>query len=394
MFDGLKKRLSNVVKSFIRIEEEKVEQPTEQKPEESKQPEVHEEPEAVITKPIGREEKPKVPEHEIPRHEARPVPQPQSEKAERQEQRKEEKQDIKLSFTTKIKGAIFSKIRLNDSEIDSFLENLKVSMLESDVSYETTEIFLDDMRRNLKSAELNSRNISSEITGQVRKSLFQIMETEKKPVDMIPFVQERAHSAKPVRILFLGPNGAGKTTTIAKIAHALKDRKMSVVLSASDTFRAAAIEQMEYHAHRLGVPVIKSGYGSDPASVAFDAIAYAKARAADVVLIDSAGRQETNKNLISEMQKMHRVTQPDLTVFVCESISGNALSGQIREFAKHIRIDGIILTKLDCDAKGGNVISIARATGIPVLMFGTGEAYDALVPYSAEFIVDSIIPAS
>jgi fused signal recognition particle receptor len=179
---------------------------------------------------------------------------------------------------------------------------------------------------------------------------------------------------------------------MAKIAYALKKRGISSVLSASDTFRAAAIEQTEHHAKSVGVPVIKSSYGADPASIAFDAIAFAKAHNIQVVLIDTAGRQETNKNLISEMQKMVRVSKPDITVFVGESTAGNQLTEQIKEFSKHIQIDGIILTKLDCDAKGGNAISMAYTVGIPLLLIGTGESYEALIQYTPQFMVDTILP--
>lgn len=163
------------------------------------------------------------------------------------------------------------------------------------------------------------------------------------------------------------------------------------MLSASDTFRAAAIEQTEYHANKVGVPVIKSRYGADPASVAFDAINYAKAHNISAVLIDSAGRQETNKNLINEMMKIVRVTKPDITIYVGESISGHIIADQINEFSKFIKIDGIILTKLDCDAKGGNAISIAYDTDIPILFIGTGEAYNALINYNPDSIANSIL---
>ena len=140
------------------------------------------------------------------------------------------------------------------------------------------------------------------------------------------------------------------------------------------------------------MPVIKSTYGADPASIAFDAIAYASSHGADVVLIDSAGRQETNKSLLREVEKMVRVAKPDLVIYVGESISGNAIASQINEFKKFIKIDGIILTKLDCDAKGGNTLSILSETTIPVLFFGIGENYKDLIPFDANFIVSNIVP--
>ena len=179
---------------------------------------------------------------------------------------------------------------------------------------------------------------------------------------------------------------------IAKLAHMLKSNGISCAMSASDTFRAAAIEQTEFHANKVGVPVIKGSYGADPASVAFDAIAYAKSHRISVVLIDTAGRQETNKNLVSEIQKISRITKPDATIFIGESTSGNRIAEQIKEFSKSVKIDGIILTKLDCDAKGGSAVSISDITGIPILFFGTGESYDALVEYRPEFIADAVLP--
>ncbi|MEM3781584.1 MAG: signal recognition particle-docking protein FtsY, partial [Candidatus Micrarchaeaceae archaeon] len=210
-------------------------------------------------------------------------------------------------------------------------------------------------------------------------------------------ILELAKSAKregkvPYVVLFIGPNGAGKTTTIAKLASMLTSEGVSCTIAAGDTFRAAAIEQIAEHASRLGVDVIKGAYGADPASVAFDAIAHAKSRKVDCVLIDTAGRQETNKSLIEELKKMARVSKPDLTVFVGESIAGNALLEQVREFSQAVKLDGIILTKLDCDAKGGNTLSILSETSIPVLYLGTGEAYSALVQYSPELVLSSILP--
>ncbi len=314
-------------------------------------------------------------------------------KEEIEEKKEEQKLDINLSATTKIKGVFLKSVQLNESEIDDFAENLKVSLLESDVSYKTTDEFIELLKRRLGETKFESKNIRSEMVASVRGSLLEVLRRSKPGVALSEFIKNKISSGDvPVKILFLGPNGTGKTTTMGKIATSLKKDGIQSVFSASDTFRAAAIEQTEHHANKIGIPVIKSKYGADPASVAFDAIAYAKAHGIPVVLIDTAGRQETNRNLISEMQKMVRVAKPDFTIFVGESTSGNALINQIQEFSKHMKIDGIILTKLDADAKGGNAISIANTTGIPILFFGTGESYDALVPYTPEFVVDSILP--
>ena len=179
---------------------------------------------------------------------------------------------------------------------------------------------------------------------------------------------------------------------MAKIASMLIANNITCVLSASDTFRAAAIEQTAYHANKLGIKVIKGTYGADPARVAFDAIAHAKAHGIMVVLIDSAGRQETNKSLIEELKKISRVTSPDLKIFIGESISGNALLDQVKAIDEAVKLDGIILTKLDVDAKGGNTLSILSDTTIPILYFGTGEKYSDIIAYDPQFIVDNILP--
>lgn len=384
MFDGLKKKLSEAVKIFAKKEEKEVLGGQKQAVEEKGQA-AEEEREAGVAEPEQVEK-----QH---RQEHKAEKEKEKEKEREKGREKEKEELVRLSLKTKLKGVFVSNVTLSESEIDGFLENLKISMLQSDVSFETTEAFLEDLKKNLLESRLDAKNIQGDLVAAVRKSLFDILDRSGKGVDIKSFARERVQTGNtPVKILFLGPNGTGKTTTIAKIAYALKKDGISSVMSASDTFRAAAIEQTEHHANKVGVPVIKSKYGADPASIAFDAIAYAKAHNIQTVLIDSAGRQETNKNLIKEMEKMVRIAQPDLTIFVGESTTGNQLSEQVREFAKFMKIDGIILTKLDVDAKGGNAISIAYTTGIPLLYLGTGESYEALVPYTTAFIVNSILP--
>ncbi len=401
MFEGLRKKLSEAVKGFVKKEEKEIEEraveepaaaiPAQEPPKPQPAPAVapipeeipqdmqHKEAQEEVSKPAMVEKPPEKRRIIAPK----PAEKPKEEKP------------IKLSLTTKLKSVFVSTVTLNSNEIEDFLEGINVSMLESDVSYETADAFITDLREKLQTTKMDAKNIQSALVQQVRASMFDILAKSGSGVDIYKYINERkAAQNLPVKILFLGPNGTGKTTTMAKIAHHLKKNGISSVLSASDTFRAAAIEQTEHHANKVGVPVIKSGYGADPASIAFDAIAYAKAHQIAAVLIDTAGRQETNKNLIAEMQKMVRVAQPDITVFVGESTAGNQLSEQIKEFAKFMKIDGIVLTKLDCDAKGGNAISIAYSTGIPILFIGTGESYDALMQYTPEFIVNSILPNS
>ncbi len=396
MFDNLKKKISEAVNKIVKREDAKKEEGQEIAGAKET---------AIINGPERKQEEidgdiPQSSSKEEPISDSyAPIAKPaapikdayREEKA--QEQKKEEKAQPRLSLKTKIKGAILGRSRLGRGEIEDFAESIRSSLLESEVSYDTADEITSDIRKRLAEGDIDTRKVREELNSTVRESLREVLEKGRKGVDLGLFVSDRIASGKtPVKILFLGPNGTGKTTTMAKIAHMLKSKKISCVLSASDTFRAAAIEQTVYHGERVGVPVIKSGYGADPASIAFDAIAYAKSHNIDVVLVDSAGRQETNRNLIGEVQKIARVVKPDLTIFVGESISGNVLPNQIKEFSKFVAIDGIILTKLDCDSKGGNAISITNTTGIPILFFGIGEGYDALAPYSIDFVISSIAP--
>jgi fused signal recognition particle receptor len=231
-------------------------------------------------------------------------------------------------------------------------------------------------------------DFEKEVKEEIKKALLKYLEKSSSDFDIVEFCKK---SEKPVKILFLGPNGSGKTTTIAKIAKMLKENNLRCVFAASDTFRAAAIEQLEIHAKNLGIKVIKHEYGSDPASVAFDAVEHAKANSIDVVLIDTAGRQETNRNLIEEMKKISRVIKPNLKIFVVESIAGNSLIEQIREFKKNVGIDGIILTKLDCDEKGGAILGISKLTDIPIYYISYGQEYDKIEKYEPARFLERIL---
>ena len=377
MFEGLKKKFSNFIESIASKEEEKIEE--EEKAEEIKE-EIKESPEEAVKEEVLVEE-PAI-EQEIPKEEKRNV--------EIKEQ--EPKPKGKVTFGTKLKSKIFKEITISEKDIDPFLEDLSMSLLESDVNYEVVEKVVESLKKELTEGSVSSTGLEKEISSKIRKSLVDILKSGDR-IDILRLAASKKNLGEmPFKILFLGPNGAGKTTTIAKIAKMFMDKGFSCMLSASDTFRAAAIEQTAIHASRLGIPVVKGSYGADPSSIAFDAIAHAKARHIDVVLIDSAGRQETNKSLMDEVRKMVRVTKPDAKIFIGESITGNALLNQLKEFDLAVNLDGIIITKLYCDAKGGNTLSILSETDVPVLFFGTGERYEDIIPYNPDFIIDSIMP--
>ncbi|MHB1830684.1 MAG: signal recognition particle-docking protein FtsY, partial [Candidatus Micrarchaeaceae archaeon] len=297
-----------------------------------------------------------------------------------------------VTAATRIKGFVFGHVKISERDAYPFIEELKIGLLQSDVNYDVAEKVTESIRINLIGKEADSKNIVKAIRQGIRESIISVL-SKRAEVDLIKEINERkARNELPYKILFLGPNGAGKTTTMAKIANLLLSNNITCVLSASDTFRAAAIEQTAYHAAKLGINVIKGTYGADPASVAFDAIAHAKAHNTMAVLIDSAGRQETNKSLVEELKKMVRVTKPDLKIFVGEGISGNALLEQVKILNQAVGLDGIILTKLDVDAKGGNTLSILSDTTVPILFFGTGEGYNDIMRYDPSFIVDNILP--
>ena len=195
---------------------------------------------------------------------------------------------------------------------------------------------------------------------------------------------------KPYVIAFFGINGSGKTTSIAKLANMLKEKNVSCVLAAADTFRAASIEQLSLHAEKIGVRIIKHTYGADPAAVAFDAIKHARAKDIDVVLIDTAGRMHSNTNLIDEMKKIIRVAKPDLKIFVGESITGNDCVEQAKTFNEAVGIDGIILTKADIDEKGGAAVSVSYVTKKTILYLGVGQEYKDLQPFDSEVIIKGL----
>lgn len=300
---------------------------------------------------------------------------------------KEEKRDFapKVGFLKKITGLFTGNVSIGEGEVGPLFDDLRIALLESDVSLDTTEFLIVDLRKRLVGKQVARGGVNDAVKGEVRNALMDLFTSEKD------ILLEAVAKPKPIKILFIGPNGAGKTTTIAKIAFLLKQKGFTSVIAASDTFRAAAIEQASLHGDKLGIRVIKHRYGADPAAVAFDAIAHAKAEKIDFVLIDTAGRQETNYNLVKEMEKINRVIEPDYKIFVGESIAGHALVEQAKKFHEAVRLDGLVLTKLDADAKGGTAFSIAHDLGIPILFIGVGQEYADLKPFKREWLVENVL---
>ncbi len=289
----------------------------------------------------------------------------------------------KEGLATRIKKEVLGSTKLSEKEIDSYLWDFELALLESDVAHDVAKELVEEIKQNLLAKEFKKgENISESIESLVKAAIRRVM-----PDEGFDIVEEVRKGDKPFVVLFLGPNGAGKTTSLAKTAHLLKENGLSSVFAASDTFRAASIEQLEEHGKALGIRVIKHGYGADPAAVAFDAIDSAKANNIDCVLIDTAGRQDTNKNLLQELEKISRVAKPHLRLYLDEALAGNALVERVSTFKDSVGVDGIILSKMDLDVKGGGVISVFRSTGIPVVYFGTGQGYSDLEPFNADEIM-------
>jgi fused signal recognition particle receptor len=292
------------------------------------------------------------------------------------------------SFLKKVTSRI-SKVKITDEDFEIYAEELEMLLLENNVALEVAEKIVKELKEKLVGKEL----LKKEIEGEIKDSFKEIIENILiEPFDLAEKIKEKNsdQSKEPYVVLFCGINGTGKTTTIAKIADSLKKKNISCVLAAADTFRAASIEQIKKHGEKLEIKVIANEYGSDPASVGFDAIQYAKKNLINCVLIDTAGRMHTSKNLLNEIEKISRVCKPDTKIFVGESLTGNDAVEQVKSFDWAIGIDGIILTKADVDEKGGTALSVGFVTKKPILYLGTGQEYEAIEPFSKEKFIQML----
>jgi len=285
----------------------------------------------------------------------------------------------------------FVKKTLSSESLEGALNELNLLLIGNDVATETADILCQKIEESLKGEQVSRLTSKKRFLFEILRNVITEILTPERTIDLIDEIKKKNQGGNPYIICFLGVNGTGKTTTIAKIAHYLKKNNISSVAAASDTFRAAAIEQLSYHMQNIGIRVIKHEYKSDPASVAYDAIQHARAKDVDVVLVDTAGRQVSNKNLMREMQKIVRVSEPDLIVFVGDSLAGNDALNQAKEFNNSVGIDANILTKFDADAKGGAALSISYETKRPILFVGIGQGYDDLEPFDSELFISNIL---
>jgi fused signal recognition particle receptor len=296
-------------------------------------------------------------------------------------------EEKETSFFSKLAKSFTTKTLTGD-QFDQIFMELELILLENNVALEVVDKIQERLKEDLIGIEIKKDNIQSTIIQSLKESILSVLH---EPEDLIQTIKKKQKlNPEPYVIIFFGINGAGKTTSLAKLAHKLESQGLSCVLAAGDTFRAASIEQLHSHGEKLNIPVIASDYNSDPASVAFDAIAHAKKNKKNVVLIDTAGRMYTKSDLMREMEKIIRISEPDLKIFVGESITGNDATEQARTFNESVNIDGIILTKADVDEKAGTILSVSHITNKPILFLGTGQEYSDLTNFKKSMVLKNL----
>ena len=278
---------------------------------------------------------------------------------------------------------------LNEKDIEDILFELEISLLESDVAGEVIDSIKSDLKEKLIGSKVDKNEIEKFVKDNLISSISSLFDNVGD-IDIFEKIDEKKKQNQPFLIVFVGINGTGKTTSLAKFASLLQEKKYSVVIAAADTFRAGAIEQLREHTNRLNLKLVAQNYESDPAAVARDAVLYAKSHKTDCVLIDTAGRMQTSKNLMEQIEKIIKVVNPDMTIFVGDSLAGNDTVNQAREFHEYVKFDGSILTKSDADAKGGAALSIAKVTSTPVLYLGTGQEYSDLKSFDKDIFLETV----
>ena len=291
-------------------------------------------------------------------------------------------------FFGKVSGALFEK-EISEKDFEKFFKTIEIAMLQANIAYGIIDLIKQDLKEKLVGKKVKRSKIENIINDSLKKVFGEIL-IEKDPETLIEAIEANKKENEPTSFLFLGVNGVGKTTNMAKLAYWLQQKGYSCVFAASDTFRAASIEQLEKHGSNLGIKVIKHKYGADAAAVAFDAIQHAKAKKIDCVLIDSAGRQHTNTNLMEELKKLERVAKPSFRVFVADSMTGNDAVEQAQMFNEKVGFDWSILAKADVDTKGGAILSVSYISKKPIAFLGVGQEYKDLEPFNKDKIVEKI----
>ena len=364
MFESLKAKMKGLFSKGSKLKEEEV---------------YKEEPEQQAAPPKPPEKKPE----ETPKEE--PKAEPKLSRKEMLRLRKQEKKSGKAAASSsEIVGDSGKKIK--EEPLDEILEELEIILLEADVAYPVVQEIKSGVRENLVGRKYDrSYSLEQVVELAIKDAVRDVLAINE--FDFDGWLDEQK---KPAVIMFVGINGTGKTTAIAKIANRVMKDGKTVVLAACDTFRAGAIEQLTIHADRLGCKIVKQDHDADPSAVAYDAIEHARSKRKDVVLIDTAGRMQTNNNLIEEMKKIVRVAKPDLKVFVGDALAGNDAIEQAKVFDQAVGLDAIILTKIDTDAKGGAALSIAHTINKPIAFVCNGQEYDDIVKFDTEWMIDRL----
>ena len=312
------------------------------------------------------------------------------ERAEPIEEDEEEAANNDASLGERARSLATGRVILDEDDLEGPLWELELALLQSDVEVEVAEAILERLEADLVGETRTViERTSSVVAPALRDALIDVLD-----VGQFDFDERIATTDEPVVIVFTGVNGVGKTTSIAKLARYFDDRGYSTVMANGDTFRAGAQEQIAEHANRLDVELISHEQGGDPAAVLYDAKEYAQAHDIDIVLGDTAGRLHTSTGLMDQLEKIGRVVEPDMTLFVDEAVAGQDAVNRAREFNDAIPIDGAILTKADADANGGAALSIAYVTGKPILFLGVGQEYDDLERFVPETVVDRLLDSA
>jgi len=369
MFGILKKKLKKAVEAVSKRFERK------ERIAESVGKEVEERIEEVAEKPEKVEEViEKIPE-------AKPVVEEIKEEIKEAVEEAERKPEEKKSIIKRAVERVVKRVverRLTAADIEPVLNELVTDLIEADVALETAERIKEDLEKSLVGREIKRGKERELVIDALKQSLLSVLR--------VPQIELLSLEKKPAVLVFFGFNGSGKTTSIAKCAKWLIDNGKSCVFAAADTFRAASIEQLEEHAKKLGVKLVKHKYGADPAAVVYDAVEHAKAKGIDY----TAGRVHTNKDLIDEMKKIVRVNKPDLRILVIDSLTGNDAVMQARMFDE-IGVDAVIFTKVDVNEKGGAILSVTHELKKPILFLGVGQRYEDLERFDAEKFVEKLL---
>lgn len=364
MFGILKKKFSSVIESLAKKKEqvdeqiEKLEEKVEKEPEKAVE---------EIKETFG--ERPEIKDIE-------------------RELKQEAKSEKKVSLFKRAIKKLTEK-KLTEEDVEPILNELENDLIEADVAFEVAEKIKNDLKKSLLDLELKRSEIKDVVVSRLKNSLMDILNVPK--IDLEKIVKKTKSENRPLILLFLGFNGSGKTTTLAKVAKWLMDRGYTCCFAAGDSWRKAAIEQLEEHGNMLKVPVIKHQYGSDPAAIIYDGVEHSKTKGINVLLADSAGRTHTNKDLIDELKKIIRVNKPDLKILVMDSLVGSDAVPQCQMFNDAVGIDGVIFTKNDVNPKGGAILSVSYLIKKPILFLGVGQNHSDLIEFDRVKFVDELL---